>query len=102
MTVASLAKVILGDLCVSSSGRTASSPKRSLMGVNLVALESEVLCELSIHLPLGLPCNLFEMPWRIMPFALSTRPLDCGCLTKAKQTFVLIYKQNSLNTLLSN
>ena len=87
---------------MSSFGRTASSPKRSLMGVNLVALESEVLCELSIHLPLGLPCNLFEMPWRIMLFAVSMRPLGCGCLTEARQTFVPICKQNSLNTSLSN
>ena len=99
--------MILGDLCVSSFGRT-TSPKRSLKGVNFVALDLEVFCDQmtkvssSVHLPLGLPCNLFEMPWRIMLFALSTRPLDCGCLTKANQTFFPIYKQNSLNTSLLN
>jgi len=104
----SFAKVTLVDLCASSSGRTASSSKTSLKGVNFVALDSKVLCDQmtevtsSAHFPFGLPCNLFEMPWRIMPFALSTRPLDCGCLTKAKQTFVPIYKQNSLDTSLSN
>ena len=43
MLVASFAKVTLGDLCVSSYGKTASSPKRSLKGVNFVALDSEVL-----------------------------------------------------------
>ena len=102
------AKVTLGDLWVISSGKTASSPKRSLTGVNFVALDSEVLCDhmievsSSTHFPLGMPCNLFEMPWRIMLFALLTRPLDCGCLTKAKQTFFPIYKQNSLNTSLLN
>ena len=99
----SFARVTLGALCVSSFGGTASSPKRSMKGVNFVALDLEVLCyqmtevSSSAHFPLGLPCNLFEMPWRIMPFALPTRPLDCGCLTKAKHTFILICKQNSLN-----
>jgi hypothetical protein len=50
--------------------------------VNFVALDSEVLCDhmievsSSAHFPLGLPCNLLEMPWRIKSFALSTRPLD--------------------------
>jgi hypothetical protein len=53
-----------------------------LNGVNLVALDSEVLWDQmtevnsSAHLPLGLPCDLFEMPWRIMPFALLMRPFD--------------------------
>jgi hypothetical protein len=76
--------------------------------MNFVALGSEVLCDQmtevssSTHFPLGLPCNLFEMSWRIMPFSLLTRPLDYGCLTEAKQTFVSICKQTSLNTLLSN
>ena len=90
MVAASFVKVTLGDLCVSSFDRTASSPKRSLNGVNFVALDSEVLCDQMTevrsfaHFHLGLPCNLFEMRWRIMPFALSMRPLDCGCLTEAK------------------
>ena len=72
---------------MSSSRRTASSLKRGLKGVNFVALDLEVLCDQvtevssSAHLPLGLPCNLFEMAWRIMSFALSMRPLDCGCPT---------------------
>ena len=75
----------------------ASSPKRSLKGVNFVALDSEVLCEhmtevsSSAHFPLGLPCNILEMPWRIIPFALSTTPLDGGCLIEAKHSFVPIY-----------
>ena len=68
MVAASFVKVTLGDLCVSSSSKIASSPKRSLKGVNFVALDSEVLCDQmtevssSAHFPLGLPCNLFEMP----------------------------------------
>ena len=67
VVVASFARVTLGDLCVSSSGRTTSSPKRSMKGVNFVALDLEVLCDQmtevrsSTHFPLGLPCNLFEM-----------------------------------------
>ena len=94
--VPSFAKVTLGDLWVSSYGRMASSPKRSLKGVNFVALDSEVLCDhmsevsSSTHFSLGLSCNLLEMPWRIIPFALSTRPLDWGCLTEAKHSFVPI------------
>ena len=101
-------KLTLGDLCMSSYGRMASLAKRRLKGVNLVALDSEVLCDhmtevsSSAHFLLGLPCNFFEMPWRIMPFAVSTRSLECGCLTEARQTFVPICKQNSLNTSLSN
>ena len=104
----SFARVTLGDLCVSSSSRTASSSKRSLKGVNFVALESEVLCDQmtegssSAHFPFGLPCNLFEMPWRIVSFALSMRPLDCGCLTEVKHTFIPICRQNSLNSSPSN
>ena len=64
----SFVKVTLGDLWVSSSGRMASSPKRSLNGVYFVALDSKVLCDhitdvtSSAHFPFGLPCNLFEMP----------------------------------------
>ena len=106
--VPSFAKVTLGDLWVSSSRRMASSLKRSLNRVNFVALDSEVLCDhmtevsSSAHFPLGLPCNLLEMPWRIISFALSTRPLDWGCLTEVKHSFVPICIQNSLNTLLSN
>ena len=85
--------------------RTSSSLKRSLKGVNFVALDSEVLCDQmtemssSAHFPFGLPCNLFEMPWRIMLFALLTRLLDYGCLTEAKHTFIPICI--SLNILLS-
>jgi uncharacterized membrane protein len=77
-----MTRVTLGDLWMSSSRRTTSSPKSNLNGLNLVALDSEVLwdqmTEVSslAHLPLGLPCNLLEMPSRIMPFALSTRPFD--------------------------
>ena len=68
MVASSFVKVTLGDLCMSSSDMIASSSKRSLKGVNFIALDSEVLCDQmtevssSTHFPLGLPCNLFEMP----------------------------------------
>ena len=63
------------------------SPKRSLKGVDFVALDSEVLCDQMMevsffaHFPLVCHVIFFEMPWRIMSFALSMRPLDCGCPT---------------------
>jgi hypothetical protein len=75
-------RVTLGDLYTCSSSKTASSPKRSLKGVNFVALDSEVLCDHTIevsssaHFPFGLPCSHLEMPWSIMSFALSMSPLD--------------------------
>ena len=86
----------LGDLWWISSGKTASSPNKSLKGVNLVALDSEVLCDhmtavsWSAHFPFGLPCSFLKMPWRMIPLALLTRLLDYGSLTDAKQIFVLI------------
>jgi hypothetical protein len=67
-----------------------------LKGVNLVALDLEVLCDhstdviSSTHFPFGLPCSFLEMPWRMIPLALLTRPLDCRCLTDVKQIFVPI------------
>ena len=87
VVAASFVKVTLGDLCVSSFDRTASSPKRSLKGVNL--LPSTRRCYVTkwlkwAPLPIFLwVCHVifFEMPWRIMSFALSMRPLDCGCPT---------------------
>ena len=94
----SFAKVTLGDLCVSSSGRIASSLKRSLNGVTL--LLSTQRCYVTkwlrwAPLPIFLwaYCAIFlRCLGELCQFALSTRPLDCGCLTEAKHTFVLICK----------
>jgi hypothetical protein len=91
-----LSRVILGEPFWSCSGSTASSPNRSLKGVHLVALLSDVLCDhvtevsSSAHLSFGLPWSFLEMPWRMMSFALSTSPFDCGSLTDAKHILVPI------------
>lgn len=93
---------IVGDVWWSSSGSIASLLNRSLKGVNFVALDSEVLCDhntivsSSAHFPFGLSCNFLEMPWRMILLARSTRPLDWGCLTKAKQMFMPSCWPNSL------
>src|SRR6185503_15247857 len=55
----SASSAVLQDLSFISSGVTASSPYRSLNGVNFVVLDSVVLCDkitldnLSIHFPFG-------------------------------------------------
>ena len=59
--------------------------------MNFVALNSVALCDhmtevsSSTHFPLGLPCNLLEMPWRITSFALLMRTLIEGVLPSEAQ-----------------
>ena len=66
------------------SGVTASSPYNSLNGVNLVVLDSVVLCDhktlgsSSAYLPFGSSAMFFLMLVNMMPLALSTAPFDCG------------------------
>jgi hypothetical protein len=54
------------------------------------------------HFPLGWLKISFIIPVIIISFALSTRPLDSGCLTDAKWIFVPIWSQKSLNASASN
>jgi hypothetical protein len=78
--------VVLIDHVFASSGVIASSPNRSLKGVNPVDLDTVVLwlhttlINLSGHLPLGWLKINFIIPVIIMPFALSTSPFDSGCV----------------------
>jgi hypothetical protein len=82
------------DPIFTSSMVMASSPYRYLKGVNPMDLETKVLwfyttlISSSGLFPFGrLKCDLI-IPSRIIPFALSTKPLDFGCLTDAKYMFV--------------
>jgi hypothetical protein len=101
------AKVLI-ELVLASSGVISSSPNRSLNGVNHVDLETTVLwfptsfINSSSHFPLGWLKIDFIIPVFMIPFALSTRPFDSGCLTDAKCIFVLIWSQKALNVLASN
>lgn len=58
--------------------------------MNLLALVSEVLwlqttmVSSSTHFPFGRMNSFFEMPVKNMTLALSTAPLDIGCLPKVK------------------
>ena len=76
--------VVLNDLSFISSRVIASSPYNSLNGVNLVVLDSVVLCDhktlgsSSAYLPFGSSAMFFLMLVNMMPLALSTAPFDCG------------------------
>ena len=62
--------------------------------MNLVALDSVVLCDQitfgssSTHLPFGYSVMFFLTPEKVIPFALSIAPLDCGWYTEAKHNLV--------------
>jgi hypothetical protein len=83
------AKVLIEPI-LASSGVIASSPNRSLNGVNPVDLDTAVLwlqttfINSSIYFPLGWWEIDVPIPVIMMPFALSTNPFDSGCLTDAK------------------
>jgi hypothetical protein len=81
------------DHVFASSCVIASSPNKSLNGVNPVDLETTVLCfhttftSSSSHFPFGrLKIDLI-IPVIMIPFAHSTMSLDSGCLTDAKCIF---------------
>jgi hypothetical protein len=93
---------------LASSGVIASSPNISLNGVNPVDLDTTMLwfhttfINLSGHFPLGSLKIDFIIPVIMIPFALSTKPFDSGCLTDAKCIFVPIWVQKILNVSSSN
>jgi hypothetical protein len=99
---------VLIEIVLASSGAIASSPNRSLNGVNHVDLDTAVLwfhttfISLSSHFPLGWLKIDFIIPVIMIPFALSTNPFDFRCLTHAKCIFVPIWLQKVLNVLASN
>jgi hypothetical protein len=87
---------VLIEPVLASSGVIASSPNRSLNGVNPVDLDTVVLwfhttfISSSGHIPLGWLKIDFIIPIIMIPFALSTNPFDSGCLTDVKCIFVPI------------
>jgi hypothetical protein len=62
----------------------ASSPYNSLNGANYIVVEVVVLCnQITLrnsltHFLFGSFVMFFLIPAKMMPFALSTAPLDCG------------------------
>jgi hypothetical protein len=56
----------------------------------------------SAHLPFLLLRSLFLIAVKILPLARSTTPLDCRWYTEAKASLVLMEKQKSLKSWLSN
>ena len=82
-----------------SLGVIASSPYNNLNGIKFVDLDTVVLCaqttfsNSSTHFPLGSPTRHFEIPVHMIPFALSTAPFDCGCLTEAKHSWIPMFWQ---------
>jgi hypothetical protein len=70
--------------------------------VNPVALHSVVFSaqtasgNKSAHLPFFSSRSIFLIAVKILPFACSTTPLDCGWYTEAKASLVPMEKQKSL------
>jgi hypothetical protein len=101
------AKVLIEPL-LASSGVIASSPNRSLNGVNPVDLEMAVLWFYTTfissfgHFPLDWLKIDFIIPVIMILFALSINPFEFGCLTDAKCIFVPIWSQKVLNVSASN
>jgi hypothetical protein len=93
---------------LASSGVIASSPNRSLNGLNPVDLDTTVLwfqttfINSSSHFPLGWLKIDFIIPFIIIPFALSTNPFDSRCPTDAKCIVVPIWLQKALKVSASN
>jgi hypothetical protein len=76
--------------------------------VNPVALHSVVFSaqtatgNKSAHLPFFSSRSIFLTVVKILPLARSTTLLDCGWYTEAKESLVLMEKQKSLKSWLSN
>jgi hypothetical protein len=100
--------LVRGDPCFISCGVMASDPYNRQNGVNLVAWHSVVFRahttsgSWSAHLPFLSSRSLFLMVVKILPLARSTTPLDCGWYTEAKTGLVLMEKQKSLKSWVSN
>jgi hypothetical protein len=94
---------VLIELVLASFNVIASSPNKSLNGVNQVDLETIVLwfhttlINSSGHFPFGWSKIDFIIPVIMIPLAHSTSPFDFGCLTDAKCIFVPIWSQKALN-----
>jgi hypothetical protein len=101
-------ETVRGDPCFSSCGVMASDPYRRRKGVNPVAMHSVVFSaqtasgNKSVHLPFFSSRSIFLTAVKILPFARSTTPLDCGWYTEAKASLVPMKKQKSLKSWLSN
>jgi hypothetical protein len=99
---------VRGDPCFISCGVMASDPYNRRKGVNPVALHSVVFSaqttsgNKSGHLPFLSSRSIFLTAVKILPFARSTTPLDWGWYTEAKASLVLMEKQKSLKSWLSN
>lgn len=84
-----------------SSGIMASVPYSNLKGVNLVALDSVVLCDQttigrsSIHFPFWWLNNIFLIVENMIPLALSTAPFDWGWQTEGYLTLVYLVLRNT-------
>jgi hypothetical protein len=81
---------VRGDPCFISCEVMASDPYRRRKGVNPVALHSVVFSaqtasgNKSTHLPFFSSRSIFLTAVKILPFARSTTPLDCGCQTACR------------------
>jgi hypothetical protein len=101
-------EAVRGDPCFISYGVMASDPYRRRKGVNPVALHSVVFNaqtasgNKSAHLPFLSSRSIFLTVVKILPFARSTTPLDCGWYTEVKASLVPMEKQKSLKSWLSN
>jgi hypothetical protein len=99
---------VLIEPVLASSGVIASSPNKSLNGVNLDDLETTMLwfhttfTNSSGHFPFGRLKIDFNIPIIMISLAHSSSPLDSRCLTDAKCIFVPIWSQKVLNVLASN
>jgi hypothetical protein len=100
--------LVLGDPCFISCGVMASDPYNRRKGVNPIARHSVMFRahttsdNWSAHLPFLSSRSLFLMAIKILPLARSTTLLDCGWYTEAKTCLVLMEKQKSLKSWLSN
>jgi hypothetical protein len=94
---------VLIEPVLASSGVIASSPNKSLNGVNPVDIETIVLwfhttfTNSSGHFHFGRLKIDFIIPVIMILLAHSTSPFDSGCLTDAKCIFVPIWSQKVLN-----
>lgn len=86
--------IVHDDPSFASFGDIATSPHRSLKGVNLVDLETKVLwfhttfMSSFSHFPFSKQKSDLVIADKMMPFALSSSTLDSRCLTDAKCKFV--------------
>jgi hypothetical protein len=100
--------LVRGDPCLISCGVMASDLYSRRKGVNPVARHSVVFSaqtasgSRSAHLPFLSSRSIFLITVKILSLARSTTPLDCGWYTEAKASLVLMEKQKSLKSWLSN